>query len=76
MPPATDGFGYANLAIRGRKLRPILEEQVDPALALAPDLVSIHAGANDVLRPRVDLDDLAAAYDEGSVASPPPAPTS
>ena len=36
-----------------------------PALALEPDLVSIHAGANDVLRPRVDLDDLAAAYDEG-----------
>jgi lysophospholipase L1-like esterase len=59
----TDDFGYANLAIRGRKLRPILEEQLEPALALDPDLVSIHAGANDVLRPRVDLDDLAAAYD-------------
>jgi len=59
----TDDFGYANLAIRGRKLRPIVAEQVDPALALAPDLVSIHAGANDVLRPRVDLDDLATAYD-------------
>jgi lysophospholipase L1-like esterase len=58
-----DGFGYANLAIRGRKLRPILDEQLEPALALSPDLVSIHAGANDVLRPRVDLDDLAAAYD-------------
>ncbi len=61
----SDGFGYANLAIRGRKLRRILAEQVDPALSLEPDLVSIHAGANDVLRPRVDLDDLAAAYDEG-----------
>ena len=60
----TDGFGYANLAIRGRKLRAILDEQLDPALDLRPDLVSIHAGANDVLRPRVDLDDLAAAYDE------------
>ena len=61
----SDGFGYANLAIRGRKLRRILAEQVDPALSLQPDLVSIHAGANDMLRPRVDLDDLAAAYDEG-----------
>jgi lysophospholipase L1-like esterase len=60
----TDDFGYANLAIRGRKLRPIIEEQLDPALALEPDLVTIHAGANDVLRPRVDLDALAAAYDE------------
>ena len=57
------GLGYANLAIRGRKLRQIVEEQVDPALELGPDLVSIHAGANDVLRPRVDLDALALAYD-------------
>ena len=60
----TDDFGYANLAIRGRKLPQILEEQLEPALALRPDLVSIHAGANDVLRPRVDLDALAAAYDD------------
>ena len=57
------GFGYANLAIRGRKLVPILAEQVTPALALRPDLVSIYAGANDVLRPRIDVDALVAAYD-------------
>ena len=57
-------FGYANLAIRGRKLPEILDEQLEPALALAPDLVTIHGGGNDVLRPRVDLDALAAAYDE------------
>jgi lysophospholipase L1-like esterase len=56
-------FGYANLAIRGRKLPAIIDEQVEPALALAPDLVTIHGGGNDVLRPRVDLDALAAAYD-------------
>lgn len=61
---STEEFGYANLAIRGRKLKQIVAEQVEPALALAPDLVTIHAGANDVLRPRVDLDDLAASYDE------------
>ncbi len=60
----TDDFGYANLAIRGRKLRPIIAEQLDPALALQPDLVTIHAGGNDVLRPKVDLDGLAAAYDD------------
>ncbi len=58
-----NGFGYANLAVRGRKLAPIVTEQLDPALALKPDLVSIHAGANDVLRPRVDVDDLAETYD-------------
>ncbi len=57
------GFGYANLAIRGRKLRGVIAEQVDPAIALAPDLVTVYAGANDILRPKVDLDTLAAAYD-------------
>jgi lysophospholipase L1-like esterase len=62
--PDSENFGYANLAIRGRKLKPILAEQLEPALALVPDLVTLHAGGNDVLRPRVDLDDLASAYDE------------
>lgn len=57
-------FGYANLAIRGRKLPAIIEEQVGPALELAPDLVTIHGGGNDVLRPKVHLDGLAASYDE------------
>lgn len=64
-------FGYANLAIRGRKLPAIIDEQVDAALALDPDLVSIHGGGNDVLRPKVDIDALAATYDEaiGRLAS-------
>jgi lysophospholipase L1-like esterase len=57
-------FGYANLAIRGRKLPAIIDEQVDAGLALGPDLVSIHGGGNDVLRPKVDIDALAASYDE------------
>jgi lysophospholipase L1-like esterase len=60
----TRDFGYANLAIRGRKLAEILAEQVEPALVLDPDLVTIYAGANDILRPRVDIDALAATYDE------------
>ncbi|MFC5729525.1 MULTISPECIES: SGNH/GDSL hydrolase family protein [Nocardioides] len=58
-------FGYANLAIRGRKLPAILAEQLEPAVALGPDLVTIHGGGNDVLRPKIDLDGLAASYDEG-----------
>ncbi len=56
-------FGYANLAIRGRKLHAIIREQLDQAVALEPDLVTIYAGANDILRPRVDLDALVADYD-------------
>ena len=58
-----DDFGYANLAIRGRKLRAVLAEQLEPALTLEPDLVTIYAGANDILRPAVDIDGLVAAYD-------------
>jgi len=60
---ADDEFTYANLAIRGRKLLPIVAEQIDPALEMRPDLVTIYAGANDVLRPRIDIDRLIEAYD-------------
>ncbi len=61
----TDDFTYANLAIRGRKLGQVIAEQVEPAVALEPDLISLYAGANDVLRPRVDIDRLIAIYDAG-----------
>jgi lysophospholipase L1-like esterase len=59
----TEDFGYANLAIRGRTLRPILDEQLEPALVLEPDLVTVYGGGNDLLRPRLDLDALAEVYD-------------
>lgn len=55
-------FAYANLAIRGRKLRAVLDEQLEPALEMRPALVSLYAGGNDIMRPSVDLDDLVAAY--------------
>ncbi|MFT3662046.1 MAG: SGNH/GDSL hydrolase family protein [Gordonia sp. (in: high G+C Gram-positive bacteria)] len=61
---AHPGLEYANLAIRGLKSRAVVDRQVGPALAMAPDLVSIHAGGNDVLRPTVDLDGLLAHYDD------------
>jgi len=57
-------FGYANLAIRGRLLADIAGPQVDSALALAPDLVSIVGGGNDILRPRADIDALAARLED------------
>lgn len=55
----TDDFAYANLAIRGRLLQQIIDEQVEPAFALRPDLVSISAGGNDIIRPGTDPDDIA-----------------
>ncbi len=59
-----DDFGYANLAIRGRKMDAILAEQIEPALAMRPDLVSCYAGGNDILRPRMDVDTLVARYSD------------
>lgn len=59
----TDDFAYANLAVRGRLFRPIIDEQLEPALALRPDLVTISAGGNDLLRPGADPDDLAQQLD-------------
>lgn len=47
---------YANLAIRGRKLPQIAAEQLGPAIAMEPDLASVLAGVNDILRPNVDLE--------------------
>jgi len=60
----TPDFRYANLAIRGRKLQPIIDEQLEPALAQQPDLVSMYAGANDIIRPSVDIDLIVKRYDE------------
>ena len=61
---ASSTFGYANLAIRGRLLADIAGPQVDNALSLAPDLVSIVGGGNDILRPRADIDALAARLED------------
>ena len=51
---------YANLAIRGRKLAPIVGEQLDAALALRPQLLSLNGGGNDLMRPRVSVASIAA----------------
>lgn len=60
-----DDFAYANLAIRGRLLQQILDEQVEAALDLHPDLISISAGGNDIIRPGTDPDEVAARLDAG-----------
>jgi len=60
------GFRYANLAIRGKLLGQVVAEQVPRAVELAPDLVSLAAGGNDILR-GTDVDALAAMF-ESAVA--------
>lgn len=45
---------YANLAIRGRKTREVRAEQLAPALAMRPDLATVFAGTNDIIRSKYD----------------------
>jgi lysophospholipase L1-like esterase len=60
-------LAYANLAIRGRLLRPIIRDQLPVALGMGPDLVSLVGGGNDVLRPSIDVDRLAASLEAAVV---------
>jgi lysophospholipase L1-like esterase len=48
---------YANLAIRGRLLEPIVNEQLPAALALSPPptILTLNGGGNDMLRPGGDM---------------------
>ncbi len=55
----TEDFAYANLAIRGRLLQQIIDQQVDPALELRPDLITMSGGGNDLIRPNTDPDVIA-----------------
>lgn len=58
------GLTYANLAVRGKLLPQVISEQVQPAIALKPDLISLAAGGNDLLRPRADPGALAASFEQ------------
>ncbi|WP_037605263.1 SGNH/GDSL hydrolase family protein [Streptacidiphilus rugosus] len=65
-PVTDDGrydFRYANLAVRGRLLDQIAAEQVPQIEQMRPDLVSLCAGGNDILRPGSDPDDVAERFE-------------
>jgi lysophospholipase L1-like esterase len=50
------------LAVRGKLLAEVAAEQVGPAIALRPDLVTIAAGGNDLIRPGGDAERLVAVF--------------
>ncbi|MGB3437985.1 MAG: SGNH/GDSL hydrolase family protein [Actinophytocola sp.] len=62
------GFRYANLALRGKMLREIVQEQVPIAVEVKPDLVTMCAGGNDLIVPGSDVDALADVF-EGAVVA-------
>jgi lysophospholipase L1-like esterase len=65
------GLLYANLAVRGRTTRQIREEQLERALALRPDLSTVVAGTNDLLRRRFDGESVGAELErmQGSLVA-------
>ncbi len=48
-----EGIEYVNVAIRGRLIKPIVEDQLEAVLSLdpLPTLVSFNGGGNDMMRP-------------------------
>lgn len=53
---------YANLAVRGRLIRPIVDEQLERALELNPTMLSFNGGGNDLLRPFASVEQVAELY--------------
>ncbi len=53
---------YANLAIRGKLMRGIVDEQLEAALALGPTHLSFNGGGNDMLRPRTRVSQIVDAF--------------
>ncbi|MFF7449461.1 MULTISPECIES: SGNH/GDSL hydrolase family protein [unclassified Streptomyces] len=64
MAAVTPGFRYANLAVRGKLIQQIVEEQVDVAVAMRPDVITLVGGLNDTLRPKCDMNRVRALLTE------------
>jgi lysophospholipase L1-like esterase len=60
---AQPGWEYANLAIRSKRLRHIIAEQLGPALAMEPTLITLYAGGNDILDFGTDIEALMQDYE-------------
>lgn len=61
---ARGGLHYANLAIRSKRVADVCGSQLERALQLQPDLVSILVGANDLVKHRADIPALARQVEE------------
>jgi lysophospholipase L1-like esterase len=58
------GLLYANLGVRGKTTREIRDQQLRPALAMRPDLVTLFSGTNDVVSRRFDPEAVAGDLEE------------
>ncbi|MFV0137318.1 SGNH/GDSL hydrolase family protein [Streptomyces sp. HMX87] len=55
MAARTPGFRYANLAVRGKLIGQIVDEQTHLAAAMGADVITLVGGLNDTLRPKCDM---------------------
>lgn len=62
---AQPGLRYANLAIRGKLVEPIVREQVPRAVSAGAELVSLSAGGNDIIRPGTQVEEVARWLERG-----------
>ena len=58
------GLLYANLAVRGKQIIDVLNDQLPQALAMQPDLITVCIGMNDVTRPGRAFDSALADLEE------------
>ncbi|WP_043636202.1 SGNH/GDSL hydrolase family protein [Nonomuraea candida] len=58
------GLLYANLAVRGRLAAQVRAEQLAAALELRPDLATVMAGMNDLIRPGFDAAQVSGVLEE------------
>lgn len=56
---------FANLAVRGRRVRHVVDDQIPAAIGMRADLVSVLIGGNDLSALRPDPDRLAAELETG-----------
>lgn len=58
-------LAYANLAVRGRLLSSMVDQQIPRAIELKPDLVTFAGGVNDAMRSSFNLDLKATELERG-----------
>jgi lysophospholipase L1-like esterase len=59
---------FANLAVRGRRIRHVVDDQIPAAIEMRADLVSVMVGGNDLMSLKVDPDELAVRLETGIAA--------
>ncbi len=64
---ADPAWRYANLAIRSKFLDQVVQDQLEPAIAMGPTHVTFCAGGNDLLALRADPEAIAGRFEEALV---------